>query len=127
MLSLVDTAESERPRLVLFKACVLADHGNWDRAPALVHSLAARERAEPQMSQGLKEWFMRETRQWNSSSGGNSPDSAALETEIDGMLDLAGSVHACARYEVAGVRRPDSRNDRWPRHVRSKPAECGAS
>jgi eukaryotic-like serine/threonine-protein kinase len=96
ILAVLETEVSGRPDLVLFKAAVLADHGEWDRARALVQSLSSGKhsiQAEPQwlrqaVEYGLEEWLMRKMRHWDAGDEACKVGNQALNREVEDILDL---------------------------------------
>lgn len=101
LLSFVENVGADQPDLLQFKACVLADRGEWKRARELVRTLAltnrSRSNAELKASfrvVDLMEWYAREMRHFASNHEGKRFDPGALDRQIDDMLDFAAKVYA---------------------------------
>ncbi len=111
MLVLLEDENTDRPDLVLFKACVLADAGEWDRARGMVRELSLWKRSvqsEPMwlrqaVEPGLEEWFVREMRHWGKDHEGQKPSPAALDREADSILSLLAHV-----FEALEIKWPTS-------------------
>ncbi len=95
LLAPFDSEVSDRPDLVLFKACAFANRGEWDRARGLVDFLGSRNRSVPvelrdreAVDVGLAGWFAQEMRHWDSGTEGRKIDPEALVREADGLFEL---------------------------------------
>ena len=97
LLKFFESQQSDRPDLVLFKACVLADHGEWDRARRMVHTLLTGKglgQAEHMLVRdgekaALAAWFERVRRHGDSSNARHSVESEAFRREVDVILGFA--------------------------------------
>jgi len=114
MLSLFETDGSARPGRALLKACVIADHGEWDRARRLVGAVALGMRSGDPKNLGVLEeakdalhgWFVREARHWNNDHRDRWVEPRTLDADADRIVLLL--VRLCEALGVPGDMACDS-------------------
>jgi tetratricopeptide (TPR) repeat protein len=101
MLMLVAPTDLKRIDQILFKACILADQGEWGQARQLVEKLVAsrppvnsqREEERQAIQQGIDDWIRREIRRWE--LNGDEPEGNTGDLNCQAEMLVSSWIQTC--------------------------------
>ena len=107
LISLIDRLDSDRPDVLLFRACALADQGEWGRAQELVQMLSrgglSIKAVSPTMQLSLRErlekWFEREIRNWESLHERRATADPAQDRVVAEIFSRMSDLHKALKME----------------------------
>jgi hypothetical protein len=106
LLRLIADDNPRRPDLVLLKACLLADDGDWDRARGVVEPVFESQSSvedEPKhvreaIQALLPEWLVREIQHWDQPEGVDKVACLTLDQQTDRILRLISHLTRTSAY-----------------------------